>query len=983
MLIATVGVLAGQSDAPQAKGGLSPKDSLRSFTVAADLELDQVLSEPEISQPVFVNFDERGRLWVVEYRQYPSPAGLKVVSRDKYWRVVYDKVPQAPPNHVRGKDRITIHEDTRGTGVFDKHTVFVDGLNITTAAVRGRGGVWVLNPPYLLFYPTKDGGDVPAGDPEVRLEGFGLEDTHSVVNSLCWGPDGWLYAAQGSTVSGNVRRPGDKTAVTSLGQCIWRYQPETRRYEIFAEGGGNAFGVEIDQKGRIFSGHNGGNTRGFDYVQGGYYLKGFEKHGELSNPYAFGYFPAMQHAAVERFSHTFVINEGGALPEPYRGKLFAPTPLQSQVVFSEIVPNGSSWRTRDLGKILTTTDTWFRPVDIKLGPDGNIYIADWYDSTISHLKNNDGQVDPDKGRVYRLRAKGMQASTRVDLGKLSTDELIGLLSHENRWMRQTALRLIGDRKDRSVIAKLERLVAERQGQPALEALWALNQSGGFTESIALETLGHTDPYVRLWTVRLLGDERHVPVKIAERLAKLATDEGNVEVRSQLASSARRLPPRDGLPIVRRLLAHNEDVKDPHLPLLLWWAIEANAESGRAEIVQMFEDPALWRLPLVEKHILERLMRRYAQAGRQKDLLTCAELLRLAPAKEHVKELLTGFEKAFAGRAIANLPRELTDALAARGGGSLALRLRQGDAGAIDTALQTIADTAAREAERLQLIQIMGEVSQPRAVAALLGVLDDAAHPKVREAALHALQVYADARVGTEVVKRYADLPPDLRSAAQALLASRASWTMELLQAVDAGKIDKTTIAPEAVRKLLLHSSDKIQGLVHKHWGEIKGATTAQMRQEIDRLVKVVGAGKGDPYDGKKLFDASCSKCHRLFGKGGDIGPDLTPYKRDDLDNLMLQIVNPSAEIREGYENHFILTTDGRALNGFLLERDDKIVVLRGSDGQTTAIKRDQIDDMKVIPQSLMPEGLLTGMTDQQVRDLFAYLRSGQPLNLKE
>ena len=773
--VMALGLLAGQlQDSPRQprKEGLNPKDSLARITVPPDLELDQILTEPDISQPVFLNFDERGRMWVVEYRQYPHPAGLKLVSRDKYWRVVYDRVPSPPPHHVRGKDRITIHQDTTGTGVFDKHSLFVDGLNIATAVVRGRGGVWVLNPPYLLFYPTKDDGAIPTGDPEVRLEGFGLEDTHSVANSLCWGPDGWLYGAQGSTVSGHVKRPGDKHAVDSMGQLIWRYHPLARRYEIFAEGGGNAFGVEIDQKGRIFSGHNGGNTRGFDYVQGGYYLKGFEKHGELSNPYAFGYFPAMPHPAVERFSHTFVINEGGALPKPYVGKLFAAMPLQSQVVFSEILPNGSSFRTRDLGKAVTTSDTWFRPVDIKLGPDGALYFADWYDSTVSHLKNNEGQLDPDSGRIYRLRAKGAKLMAPFDLGRQTTDELIKLLGHDNRWIRQTALRLIGDRLDRAVLPKLRRLVLESKDQLALEALWALHLSGGFDEEFAMETLDHSDPYVRLWTVRLLGDERHVTAPVAGRLAKMAAGETNVEVRSQLVCSARRLPANDGLPIVRQLLTHSKDTNDPHLPLLLWWALETNADANRSAVVDLFKDPAVWRLPLVEKHILERLMRRYAQAGRQKDLLTCAELLRLAPGPDQARLLLVGFEKAFAGRPVANLPQELRDALAANGGGSLALRLRQGEASAVETAIKTVADTKAKSNERLQLIQISGEAPEPRLLPALLNVLDDAGHPALQQAALQTLQVYADANIGAEVIQRYTAFSPTLRGAAQGVLASR-------------------------------------------------------------------------------------------------------------------------------------------------------------------------------------------------------------------
>ena len=293
-----------------------PAEALKKLKVPADLALDQVLAEPVVRQPLSISFDERGRMWVMQYLQYPEPAGLKMLSRDKFLRTVYDKVPPPPPNHFRGADRITIHGSTKGDGKYDKHTTFIDGLSIATSCAKGRGGVWVLNPPYLLFYPDKNNDDIPDGDPEVHLEGFGLEDVHSVANSLRWGPDGWLYAAQGSTVTGQVKRPGDKEAVHSMGQLIWRYHPETHRYEIFAEGGGNTFGVEFDAKGRVFSGFNGGDTRGFHYVQGGYYQKGFTKHGSLSNPFAFGFFPAMKHHSVPRFTHTFLSTRATCCQRP-------------------------------------------------------------------------------------------------------------------------------------------------------------------------------------------------------------------------------------------------------------------------------------------------------------------------------------------------------------------------------------------------------------------------------------------------------------------------------------------------------------------------------------------------------------------------------------------------------------------------------------------------------------------------------------------
>ncbi len=524
---------------------LTPAESAKSFKIADDLRFDQVLAEPTVKQPLSLSFDERGRLWVVQYLQYPHPAGLKIMSRDIFWRIVYDKVPPPPPNHFRGKDIVSIHEDTTGNGVFDKHSVFLEGMNIVTSVVRGRGGVWVLNPPYLLFYPTKDNADTPTGDPVVHLQGFGLEDTHSCANSLRWGPDGWLYGAHGSTVSAHItvasreRERPEKAPITMIGQHIWRYHPEKKRFEIYAEGGGNAFGVEIDELGRVYSGHNGGDTRGFHYVQGGSYRKGFEKHGVLANPYSFGFFEAMKANKSQRFSHTWVLNEADGLPSRYRGKLFAVEPIQGRVMLSEVTPDRSSFQTKDLGPVVSSSDTWFRPVDIKPGPDGSLYVADFYEARIQHGGHNDGVIDRDTGRVYRLAAKDARPRKPVDLGKKSSAELVELLKSDNRWERQMANRLLGDRKDRSVLPALTRQLFETKGQLALESLWALNLSGAFDASLAEKALQHPEPQVRLWTVRLLADDFRLGEKMAAQLTEIARTEPSLHARSQYAE------PRNG------------------------------------------------------------------------------------------------------------------------------------------------------------------------------------------------------------------------------------------------------------------------------------------------------------------------------------------------------------------------------------------------------------------------------------------------------
>ncbi|HEU5077896.1 MAG TPA: PVC-type heme-binding CxxCH protein [Opitutaceae bacterium] len=970
----------------------SEKSAVTTLTTPADLAIDRVLQEPTIAQPVFLNFDERGRMWVVQYRQYPYPAGLKVESHDEFWRVVYDRKKPPPPydtldkSAFRGNDRITIHEDVAGDGSFSKTITFLDGLNITTAVCRGRGGVWVLSPPQLLFYPDANNDDVPDGPPSVLLDGFGIEDTHAVANSLRWGPDGWLYGAQGSTVTADIVRPGiDRAPIAHIaGQCIWRYQPESHRFEVYAEGGGNTFGCEIDSKGRVFSGHNGGNTRGFHYVQGGYFLKGFEKHGALSNPYAFGYFPPMRHPAVARFSHNFIIYEGGALPERYRGQLVAIDPLNGEVPLTEITPRGSTFTTRDIDAVVRSSDQHFRPVDIKHGPDGAIYVADWYDLKITHTDNTGGGIENADGRIYRVRAANAHTGVApFDLTKKSSSELVELLRNENRWIREQALRLLGDRHDATLVTPLRDALPAATGQFALEELWALNLSGGFDEPTARSLLKHADPYVRLWTVRLLGDTGGVTADTAQALAALAASEPNVEVRSQLAASAKRFSAAVALPIVRGLLVHDADADDPYLPLQIWWAVESKCGSDADAVVQLFRDgttdaASLWHRPLVARHLTERLMRRFAAAGGRENLLICAELLDAAPDADTRKELMAGFEKAFEGRVLPALPDELVAAMIKAGGGSLALRIREKDPAAIDEALRTMADPKTPSIDRLRLISVFGQVPAAPASAVLVRLLHDN-DPAVRDAALGAAAAYDDANLTAAILAGYAQFSAKEKVTAQSVLSSRLPSATALLDAVEAGSIPRETIQPDTREKMRLLASGKLAPRLDHLFGGKIAAQPEQVRAEVARVLGVVSTPGGDPYRGRTQFEQTCAACHRLYGKGGEIGPDLTSFKRDDLPSIVLNIVNPSAEIREGYESFIVTTKDGSVYSGFLASQDPQRVVLRDMAGVSITLERAKIATMNGIGRSLMPEGLLSGKSDAELRDLFSYLRTTQPL----
>src|SRR5207253_2419635 len=243
--------------------GFSPEEALKRMQVPEGFTVKLCASEPEIRQPLSITFDQRGRMWVLQYLQYPSPAGLKPVQVDQFLRTVYDRLPEPPPKGPRGADRITILEDRDGSGRFRKVKDFVTGLNLASGMALGHGGLFVVQPPYLLFYPDRNGDDVPDGPPEVLLSGFGMQDAHALANSLQWGPDGWLYGAQGSTVTSNIRG-------VTFQQGIWRYHPLTKEFELFAEGGGNTWGLDFDAHGKAIAGTNFGNVVCLHQVQGGY-----------------------------------------------------------------------------------------------------------------------------------------------------------------------------------------------------------------------------------------------------------------------------------------------------------------------------------------------------------------------------------------------------------------------------------------------------------------------------------------------------------------------------------------------------------------------------------------------------------------------------------------------------------------------------------------------------------------------------------------
>ena len=959
----------------------SPKEVLSTFSLEKGVAMDLVAHEPGITQPLFLSWDSRGRMWVAEYRQYQYPAGLKVVRFDQYLRAVFDKTPAPPPQGVRGLDRITVLEDTNQDGTFDSSKTVIDGLNIASSVQVGRGGIWVLNAPYLLFYPDADGDDVPDGDPEVHLSGFGIQDTHAIANSLTWGIDGWLYGACGSTTGGTVRSKGTPEGVSFEGQNIWRYHPESQRFEIFAEGGGNTFSLEIDSVGRVFAGTNHGKTRGLHFPQGAYCTKNWGKHGPLTNPHAYGYFEHMAHEGDDRrFPQAFLIYEGGLFPESFHGDIIAPNSLHNIVWRSQLLRDGSTYRTVDRDPLVESSDRWFRPVYSGVGPDGAIYMADWYDTRLSHLSPLDNW-HKDSGRVYRIRPEGSSPRYELgDLAKRSSESLVDLFSHQNKWVRQRAVLELGWRGDDSITEMLLRKVDE---DGSLESLWVLHALAQFTDDRVVGWLGHSSPHIRRWVIRLIGDARPETLAqtVAEGLVHLAVSEPDDQVCVQLAATAKRMDAATGLRMVQGLIDGNAESTDAHLPLMIWWAMEAHADAFDA-MKPLLTSDGFWQSKLAQTTLHSRLMQRCASTGSDDQFKHAAALMKLAPDEESRRSLLMGLNQAFQGRPVPSLPANLESAMRAYreslGDSGVVLAVQQGDEKTYAQAIALLSGSKTEMGLRIELANALGEQAVEGALNPLLKLATSksVADRALQRVAIGALTTFDDESIADRLIRGFQSSisnEDDLRATACRTLASREGWAIKLVGEVNQWRLKSVDVPADAIQRMRTFDSPVLSKALDQAFGKELTFSGPEKKAMIERVLAMLATTSGEAAAGKIHFDKKCATCHQLFGQGQSVGPPLDGYERSNPKFWLPAIIDPHLDIREGFQSYRALTFDGRVVTGMIADQSPETVTLRLADGKTSLLDREDLDIFEAIKTSLMPAGLLDDLSEQEVADLFAYL----------
>jgi putative membrane-bound dehydrogenase-like protein len=940
---------------------LTPAEAIRKMTVPDGFSVEVVAAEPDIVNPVAMTFDEKGRIWITESLEYPRHS--------------------AGP----GKDRVKVLESTKGDGVYDKITVFADGLNIPSGIAVGHGGVWVANSPDILFY--KEGPDgKAAGKPEVVVTGFGRSDTHELPNSLTWGPDGWLYGLNGVFNPSRVKSNNGKEYHFTC--ALFRIHPKTREFQLFCEGTSNPWGVAIDNEGSFFV-----SACVIDHLwhltETGYY----HRQGGAYPPYTWKLGSIVKHRHQKAAYCGIHFFDSDAYPPEYREKLYMGNIHGGCINSDELTRDGSTYFGKLRPDFLTANDKWFMPVVQKTGPDGCLYILDWYDRYHCYQDANRDPtgIDRERGRLYRVRYKNTPRAGKFDLTKESDDELIKRLHSPNVLFRDLAQRVLGERNSPEGRGKLQKLVLDdaEPRKARMHALWSLSGSGPLDKEFHARLLEHKDPGYRAWAVRAAGNAGKVDGAVRDRVASLAKD-SSPDVKLQVAIAARKIDGLDALPVLVEVLTACGD--DKLIPAIVWQNIHPLLEDRSDQFIRLIENRDIKVAPALAA-ILPRVVERQIGTkkadcpgicrlitlltdGKNADAGCCCQCLATVSAKIQngevaaaeldslkpiLAKILSGNPQGSLYTDAALLAATLQDAAGIKAARSLLSAKEQSEANRLKAlaALVAARDTTLLEPIAVLLAEKSGSSNFRGQVLAALGKLDE---PKVAEV----------------VLAHFARMEPDLQPKAIELLTQRAAWSKQLLARVAKKEIPSNALNVNQVKKLLATKDAEIVKQVTAVWGTLREERNPEREKVVAEMRDFLKKTKGDPVAGQVVFKNVCAQCHKIYGDGQDVGPEITSNGRADFEQLLSNVFDPSLVIGAGYVAITVATKKGQVITGIVTEDNAQRVVLKVQGGKLETIPRADIDEMAVSKVSLMPEGLEKQLKPQELADLFAYLCLDKP-----
>ncbi|MEX2176126.1 MAG: PVC-type heme-binding CxxCH protein [Pirellulaceae bacterium] len=968
--------------------GLSGEEAAKAMVVPPGFSVQLAAQEPDVKQPIAMAIDDRGRIWIAEAYEYPI-------------RAKGDK----------GRDRILIFEDTDLNGTLDKRTVFYEGLNLVSGLEVGFGGVWVGAAPYLYFIPDKNYDDVPDGEPIKLLDGFGWHDTHEMLNSFIWGPDGWLYGCHGVFTHSNVGKPGtadDKRTAINAG--IWRYHPVRHEFEVFAEGTSNPWGVDFNEYGQAFATacvipHL------YHIIPGARYQR---QAGQHFNPHTYDdiktiaehrhYTGNQWNTDNQRQSDSLggghahagaMIYLGGAWPEKYHGQLFMNNIHGNRLNVDVLTPKGSGYTGSFSPDFLFTRDQASQMLYMTYGPDGQVWVIDWYDMQACH-RPDASLHDRSNGRIYRIVYEGAKP-VRVDLQQASNAELVGLLRHENQWYVRHAQRILQERAAQKKLTLSEMSVTLQNVFPSAmnptdslaaehrcRTIWAAHVTFGIEPTLlapiqAAQGTFVSRPWTMAWVARLgLEDGSTSP----SDFAAVAAGDTQPFVRLSLAAALQNTPMESRWSILERLTSHPEDAADHNLPLMYWYAMEPLAEVDPARALALAMT-AGENIPILKEYMIRRI----GAGDPEKSLALLLDGLKNAKDDATRLTFLRGMNESLKGRKRATAPQawqpvaaELakTENLEVRYQ-SAVLSVNFGNAKAIESLAAMILDPKAAMNFRRGAIQTLAQAQSRAHLPALLKLLRST---ELRPEALRGLASFDDAKIPAAILDVYADLSAAERRDALATLTSRPAFATALLDAVAGGKVPANHLTADLVTNLRNLGDEALNKRIEQVWGVVR-STPEDLKKQIEEYKRLVLTSAGEtpaPRQpslelGRAVYAKTCQVCHTLFGTGAKVGPDLTGSNRSNLDYLLSNIVDPSAVMAKEYQPLVVQLEDGRIVTGIRKEETADSLTLQ-TQNETIVVPKAEIMASKQSEKSMMPDNQLALFGPHEIRSLVAYLSAG-------
>lgn len=957
-----------------------PQEALRKMTVPEGFNVELVASEPDLVNPIGMSFDDRGRIWVTESLEYPrKPAGA-------------------------GRDRVKILEDTDADGSADKVSVFAEGLNIPTGVTTGYGGVWVLNAPDLLFLQENNGKEASR---EVVLTGFGRTDTHELPNSLTWGPDGWLYGLNGVFNECRVRSNNGRDFRFNC--ALWRVHPRTREFQIVSEGTSNPYGLAWDTEGSaIIEACHWANDHLFHFVETGHY----QRQAGVFPPYTIPIGSITDHGHQKTAYCGIAFLDTDAYPPQFHERIVVGNIHGGAINVDRLQRDGATYLAKGEPDLLNGNDAWFMPVALKIGPDGCLYVLDWYDRyhCSQDAARDPAGVDRLKGRLYRLRYKDTPRAPKIDLATESDDQLVARLASGNIYFRETAQRILTERlhgESRGLRGKLEKQALAGTGRPSpdspldrakdatlhnlerkarLHALWALVGSGSLEPGFHLKVLENADPAFRAWGVRATGNFGSVPTLIREKIAGLAAD-ASPDVQLQVAIAARKIKSFDALPVLIEVLTHCG--QDKLIPSIAWNNLHPLLEFDSGPFVYLLWTKREWApaLAALAPRMVERML-----GAPQLDGTAIATFIKFVAGRDRdrataclsaIPPKLGGLSETAASELKGALRPMLQEFLAAPAGTPLYLSaqvlaarlgLVQIDPAAV-RAKFTAADQP--EPERLQALDALIAFRDPALLEALPEIFSSNP-PLFLQKVFAALGRVEDPKLADVLLGAYPKLAPELQPLAVDVIMQRERWARKLLDAVLADKLPKGVLNANHLRKILESNDREALWAVEKAFGKIREERNPEREKVVVEMAAYLRGHLGDPHRGQLVFRNVCAQCHAIYGEGGRVGPDITANGRASFEQLLSNVFDPSLVIGPAYQVTTVVTKDGRNLTGLIVEDNvQRLVVRMPGEGEET-VPRNNVKYTRVSKLSMMPEGLEASLEKKDLSDLFAYLALDKP-----